>query len=257
LIVTTRRDWTSFEHDGDTWLFDLTFLLSSWRCIYGNGCRGVLEEDATELEQGCCTYGAHFADKADRVRVRGFIKELDDSQWQNRREARKLGGPIHKNSDGDWVTRQHEGACIMLNGPGFARGAGCALHVGAMDAGVNPLEWKPEVCWQVPLRLSHHTDEVGHTTYTLREWTRRDWGEGGFDFHWWCTESAEAFGGDAGVGNRVVDHMGPEIVAMVGEGVYAELLSQIQEVSSDGIRVANPTPVRLTARGPSKREHGK
>ncbi len=250
--MANRRDWTSFEHEGDTWLFDLTFLLSSWRCIYGNGCKGVLEEDATELQHGCCTYGAHFADKADRVRVRRFIEELDDSQWQNRRDAKDLGGAIHKNSDGDWVTRQHEGACIMLNGPGSERGAGCALHVGAVDAGVNPLEWKPEVCWQLPLRLTHHVDDVGHTTYTLREWTRRDWGEGGVEFHWWCTESPEAFGAQPSAGNRVVDHMGPEIIAMVGEPVYSELLTQIDTMRAEGTFVSNPTPVRIKATRSSK-----
>ena len=48
---------------------------------------------------------------------------------------------------------------------------------------------------QVPLRLEHSSDESGHVTSRLREWKRRDWGEGGDDFAWWCTEEATAFVG--------------------------------------------------------------
>ena len=44
------------------------------------------------------------------------------------------------------------------------------------------MDWKPSVCWQVPIRLEHSTDESGHLTSRLREWKRRDWGEGGADF---------------------------------------------------------------------------
>lgn len=221
-------------------MFDLTFLLSSWRCIYGAGCKGVLPENASELQQGCCTYGAHFADKDDRVRVRRLIDRLDESQWQNRAAALDAGGAIHRNDEGEWVTRQHEGACIMQNGPKFDRGAGCALHVAALDASENPIDWKPEVCWQLPLRLTYTEDEVGHTTYTLREWTRRDWGDGGEEFHWWCTEGPEAFGPSATVGNRVVDSMHDEIVAMVGSPVYSELIQEMDLLSSQGTRIAGP-----------------
>ena len=57
-------------------------------------------------------------------------------------------------------------------------------------AGERPIDWKPDVCWQLPLRLQEHTDDHGHVTSTLREWKRRDWGEGGHEFHWWCTDSA-------------------------------------------------------------------
>ena len=94
------------------------------------------------------------------------------------------------------VTRLVDDACIFLNRPGFAGGAGCALHIAALEAGERPLDWKPNVCWQVPLRLEHSTDENGHVTSRLRDWKRRDWGDGGADFHWWCTESPEAFVGD-------------------------------------------------------------
>jgi hypothetical protein len=220
----TRREWLSFDHDGDTYLFDVSFLTSNWRCIFGEGCKGVLEHDATELGQGCCSHGAHFADGPDRKRVLRHAERLSSEQWQLREVAERAGGPVERAEGGGWTTRTHDDACIFLNRPDFALGAGCALHVGAVDAGESFLDWKPEVCWQLPLRLSHQVDEVEHTTYTLREWKRRDWGEGGQDFHWWCTESPEAFVG----AEPVVVTLRDEIVALVGDEVYELLLDQLR-----------------------------
>jgi hypothetical protein len=222
---TSRREWVSFEHDGDTYLFDATFLTSNWTCIFGQGCKGVLSEDATELNHGCCTHGAHFADAPDRKRVRASAARLGRDQWQFKSAAKALGGPFVRNDAGDWMTRVHEGACIFLNRNEFARGAGCALHVGALDADESFLDWKPEVCWQLPLRLTHQVDEVQHTTWTLREWKRRDWGEGGEEFHWWCTESHEAFVGHESVVSTLAD----EIRALVGQPVYDQLLTVLDE----------------------------
>lgn len=219
----SRREWVSFEHGGDTYMFDASFLTSSWRCIFGEGCKGVLEHDATELGHGCCSHGAHFADRADRTRVAARVKQLTADQWQLRSVAKDLGGPFEK-VDGSWTTRTHDGACIMLNRADFGRGVGCALHVGALDADESFLDWKPEVCWQLPLRLTHHTDELEHTTWTLREWKRRDWGEGGEEFHWWCTESPEAFVDP----DPVVVTLRDEIVALVGDEVYELLLAQLR-----------------------------
>jgi hypothetical protein len=221
----SRREWVSFDHDGDTYLFDASFLTSNWRCIFGEGCKGVLDHDATELGHGCCSHGAHFADTADRDRVRAHAARLTQEQWQFRSAAEGKNGAFERAAGGGWSTRTHDGACIFLNRNDFALGAGCALHVGALDAGESFLDWKPEVCWQLPLRLSHQVDEVEHTTYTLREWKRRDWGEGGDDFHWWCTESSEAFVDR----DPVVLTLRAEIVALVGDEVYELLLEQLRD----------------------------
>ena len=61
------HEWISFEDPDEdrTWVIDATFLLSDWTCIYGQGCQGVLTGDATGMQQGCCSYGAHFLDEAD------------------------------------------------------------------------------------------------------------------------------------------------------------------------------------------------
>jgi hypothetical protein len=211
------------DADGDVWMFDATFLCSRWTCIFGNGCQGVLDHDATDLVQGCCSYGAHFADGPDRKRVEKYVKRLSDDDWQFRGEAKRLGGPIVRNEDGDWVSELVDDACIFLNRPDFPGGAGCALHRAALAADERPLDWKPEVCWQLPLRLTTSTDENGRVTRTLREWQRADWGDGGVEFHWWCTESPEAF-----VGDRVVyEELEDEIREMVGDEPYEWFVANI------------------------------
>lgn len=219
------HEWISFEDPTEdrTWVFDVTFLVSPWTCIYGRGCQGVLTGPAEELEQGCCSYGAHFIDEDDEAEVLRYAEELTADQWQHRDVGRRKG-PTKRAKDGTVTTRLVDGACIFLNRPGFAGGIGCALHRGALEAGDRPLDWKPTVCWQLPLRLEERTDDDGHVTSTLREWKRRDWGAGGFEFHWWCTDDPDAF----------VDHepvyvtMRDEIVEMVGETAYDLLVGHLQ-----------------------------
>jgi hypothetical protein len=124
-----------------------------------------------------------------------------------------------------WVTKVVDGACIFLNRPDHPNGAGCAFHQAAVRRNESYLHWKPEVCWQVPMRLDYHRDDNDHLTYILREWKRRDWGEGGADFHWWCTEDPLAFVGHEPVYRSCAE----DIVALVGDGPYrrlAELLDQ-------------------------------
>jgi hypothetical protein len=107
-------------------------------------------------------------------------------------------------------------ACIFLNRPGFPGGAGCALHRAALEAGERPLDWKPDVCWQLPLRRIDTVDDSGQVVSTLREWKRRDWGAGGAEFHWWCTDAPDAF-----VGHRpVYEELRDEIIEMTSAWAY-------------------------------------
>src|SRR4051812_14146875 len=133
---TDRHEWISFEDPDEdrTWLFDLTFLLSRWTCIFGCGCQGVLTERAPELVQGCCSYGAHFTDDDDRRKTEVAALTLTNDEWQFAKIGRKKG-TTKQQRDGTWVTRLVDDACIFLNRPGFAAGAGCALHVAAVNRG--------------------------------------------------------------------------------------------------------------------------
>jgi len=218
------HEWISFDLDGETWTFDVTWLTSNWSCIYGNGCLGIGEEPDPDRQLGCCIHGAHFSDKEDRKRVADVYPRLRDDEWQFKALAADLGGPFVK-VDGEWTTRVHDGACIFQNRPGWPGGPGCAFHGAALSRGESFIDWKPEVCWQVPIRLDWHTDDNEHTTNILREWKRRDWGEGGDDFHWWCTEDARAFVGD----HPVYVSSRDEIVALVGEGPYRRIVELIEQ----------------------------
>jgi hypothetical protein len=229
------HEWVSFEDErrDRTWLFDVTFLESSWRCIYGNGCQGVLTGPAEEMVQGCCSYGAHFVDDKDRRRVERAARRLTADQWQFKSRGKK--GTTRVKRNGEMVTRMVKDACIFLNRPDFHRGPGCALHVLAMDEGESYIPLKPEVCWQLPLRRDEDVDERGHVTTTIAQWDRRHWGAGGQDFHWWCTEAPEAFTGTS----RVVDSMREELVAMVGQRVYDRLFALLER------RRRQPSSTRL------------
>ena len=233
-VVSTAPDdlheWISFEDPGElrTWVFDATFLRSNYMCIYGRGCPGILDAPAPEMEQGCCSYGAHFVDDDDVANVVQAFVRLTPEHMQFHAKATK-GGFLRPGDPGDdgvvpTVTRLVDDACIFLNRPGFAGGAGCALHIAALAAEERPLDWKPNVCWQVPIRLEHSTDENGHLTSRLREWKRRDWGEGGAEFHWWCTESPDAFVGERPVYLESRD----DIVELVGLAVYETLVEQLE-----------------------------
>ncbi|MCU1455518.1 MAG: hypothetical protein JWN46_3664 [Acidimicrobiales bacterium] len=222
-----------------TWVFDVSFLTSPWTCIFGRGCQGVLTGPAPELQHGCCSYGAHFTGPEDIAHTEKMAARLTDEQWQHRAVAQREGTILTRSDEGEITTSLVDDACIFLNRPEFPGGAGCALHRAAIDAGEPHLEWKPAVCWQLPLRLVEDTDDNGHVTSTLREWKRRDWGEGGHEFHWWCTEDDDAF-----VGHRPVYlELRDEIVAMVGEEPYTMLVQHLtKRVRKTGGEVYLPHP---------------
>ena len=221
-----------------TWVFDATWLLSNWTCIYGNGCQGILTEAAPELAQGCCSYGAHFIDDADLESVVAAVDRLDDAHWQYRSKGRRNKGWLTTEDDGTRITRVVDGACIFLNRPGFAAGAGCAFHIAALDAAERPMDWKPDVCWQVPIRREEHTDDHGHVTSTVREWKRRDWSDAGHEFAWWCNDDSSAF-----VGHRPTYlELQDELTELCGEAVFALMAVQLERRRSRAGAVPLPHP---------------
>jgi hypothetical protein len=239
------HEWISFDDPDEqrTWVFDVTFLTSSWTCIFGRGCQGVLTAAAPELEHGCCDYGAHFTSDEDAARVERSAARLTPDQWQWKRVAASRHGPIRRKPSGDLVTRLVGDACIFLNRPGFPGGPGCALHRAALEAGERPLDWKPDVCWQLPLRRVDETDTHGHVTSTVREWKRRDWGAGGAEFHWWCTDSHEAFVG----AQPVYVTMADELRELVGGTPYRMLSEQL--ATRNGSWLPHPAVRRRRRRG--------
>ncbi len=225
------RDWIEFVDPADSENLvraDLTWLLSSWTCIYGRGCQGVVEG---RPDDGCCSHGAFYADDDDRARVEGFAAALTPQYWQFASVAAELGVSQDDELEGEPAvrTRTVDGACLFLNRPGFSGGAGCALHALADRTGRHPLQTKPDVCWQLPVRRESErvdrADEVSIVVTSIGEFDRRGWGPGGADLHWWCSSSP-----DAHVGTEPLYlSYGPELAALLGPLAYAELVQQCEQ----------------------------
>lgn len=266
------------------WRFEREFMTSNWTCVFGDGCKGILEHEAEALKQGCCSLGAHFGDgpagRAEAMAISAMAALLTPQQWQYHEvgttpwvptptEETSMGeavadssahpdaGSDVRSSAGDEMvgdasdarpsetgstvggifgdvgrshTRVVDGACVFLNRPGFAGGVGCALHIAAIQAGESTTEWKPSVCWQLPLRvdwaLVDENDRDGPETATVRRWTRADWGDHGRTMAWCCTEHGD--GGEAYVGDeRVVDSLADELIALAGDSVHITLRSAL------------------------------
>lgn len=232
----TEREWVSFdEAGGRTWVFDVTFLLSRWECIYGRGCQGVLTGPAGHLHQGCCSYGAHFTDADDVARVEAAAATLEAEDWQFITQGRRRG-TSKVTKAGETVTRLVANACIFLNRPDFDGGPGCALHRAALRRGERPMDLKPDVCWQLPLRRDDREEANGRVTSTITEWGRAGWGKGGDEFHWWCTEAPEAFGG----GEPVYRSLAAELNGMVGAGVYERLAEYLDSRAAGDTFLPHP-----------------
>lgn len=174
---------------------DVTWLTSSWNCIFGRGCAGIYADRPSD---GCCTLGAHFTGREDLDRVRGAVQNLTPAQWQ-RHEYRADEAWLEEEDaagEPEFNTRRVDGGCVFLNDPDFPGGSGCAFHHAALSAGQEPLEWKPDVCWQLPIRRSYRTverlDGTSYLEISISEFDRRAWGAGGHDLDWYCTGNPEA-----------------------------------------------------------------
>jgi hypothetical protein len=254
------REWIEFVDPADSehvLRADLTWLCSRWACIFGRGCHGTV---AGQADTGCCNHGAYFSDKDDEKRTKRFAAQLTRDDWQLFDEGHRVrnGVPILHISekvpddevdDGEKrrKTRTLDGACIFANRAGHPGGIGCALHGLALRLGMNPLETKPEVCWQLPVRREQEwidrPDGTRILRSTLAEFDRRGWGEGGHDLHWYCTSSPEAHVG----GVPMYVSYGPELVALIGEKAYDELASICAKRLELGLVAVHPATAAAAA----------
>jgi hypothetical protein len=151
------------------------------------------------------------------------VDQLGADLWQFRPDAKRV-------RKSDWIETDDEGArktlviehdgqsaCIFHNRGDFATGAGCALHSLALRQGRNPLETKPDVCWQLPIRRTFRAverqDDTSYTEVTIGEYDRRGWGPGGHDLDWYCSGNTEA-------------HTAPEPVYVTNEAELVELMGR-------------------------------
>jgi hypothetical protein len=238
------REWVEFyDPDNPEHLIaaDLTWLLSRWTCVFGTpACRGTV---AGRPHDGCCSHGAFLSDDDDRARLDDAVKKLTEDDWQFREKGLGHKGYLELDeNDGQsqFRTRKHKDACIFLNRPEFAGGAGCALHSKALKLGVPPLTMKPDVCWQLPIRRSQEwvtrPDGTEILKTTITEYDRRGWGSGGADLHWYCTGDPAAHIG----AKQVWESLADELTELLGKKAYAELASMCKRRSRLGLVAVHP-----------------
>ena len=75
------------------------------------------------------------------------------------------------------------------------------------------MDWKPSVCWQLPIRVDWEQGADDTEVATVRRWTRRDWGEEGEEMAWCCTEGSLAYVSD----RPVIDSLGSDVSPRSGE----------------------------------------
>jgi len=227
LSLSFPRQWVEFVDPADPEQMvkaDLTWLTSRWTCIFGRGCQGI---SAKRPDAGCCVHGAHFAGKKDRKSVARWVDKLTPATWQNYAVGQRKGWT--QMEDGDEKTRVVKGACIFHNSEDFAGGYGCSLHHLAAAEGVSFIETKPQVCWQLPMRRTYERrkfeDGDDKLVVIIGEYQARDWGAGGHDFNWYCTDNSEAHIGEDPVyiSNR------EELVALLGQQAYDEVARMCKE----------------------------
>jgi hypothetical protein len=197
-------------------------------------------------DDGCCSHGAFFSDDDDLKRVRKYAKQLTPETWEYYKVGKRKGITEQDEVGEDSArlrTRTVDGACVFLNRPGFAGGAGCSLHALALRTGLHPLDTKPEVCWQLPVRREQEwltrPDDSKVLVSSVSEFDRRGWGEGGHDLYWWCTSAPEAHVGE----EPLYVGYAPELTALIGQPAYIELVRLCQRRLEQGLVAVHPATV--------------
>ena len=240
------RDWVEFvdpEDDEQIYKCDLTWLTSNWTCIYGDGCKGLFKE---QPNSGCCTEGAMYTDEEDEARVLAAAKRLTPDIWQFYREAYDSEGNLNiseVDEDNERKTRTVNGSCIFLNRKGEFSTFGCVLHHLALKEGSHFLDVKPDVCWQLPIRRTFESREIGErelSVTVIGEYERLTWGDGGEDFDWYCTSNSEAHIGK----EPVYISNSEELAAMMGAHNYS-ILKEICDKRMEAIALAKAKSLPL------------
>ena len=231
------RDWFEFPdplNPKQIFKCDLTWLTSNWNCIFGAGCKGI---DKKFSDHGCCSDGAYYNGDADEKRVTKVARRLTKEMWQNYDLARdgKTLNISEVGLDKDRKTRKIKKTCIFFNEKEFSEeDFGCALHHLANKEDINHLETKPDICWQLPLRRSWESREVGDNNYTvvvIGEYTREAWGAGGADMDWYCSSNTEAHT----AANPVYLTNKTELIALMNEAAY-----EILKAKCDSLKKSLP-----------------
>lgn len=177
------KRWIELRTEKSAWLLDMEFLLSSYECQWGKGCKGI---NTNSPDLGCCANGAYL-DEKDVALLEKVVPQLTPEIWQNH-GAKYLEKVVERNKFGIPKDKQYKTAlkdpkdsvsgCVFANREGFAGGTGCALHIASLNRGENPIDGKPSICWQMPL-LADWSDELDMHILRMFHWTKDE-------YDWFC-----------------------------------------------------------------------
>ena len=154
--------------------------------------------------------------------VSAAVEQLDPARWQFASLAARKGW-FKRLPNGVVGTRKVQEGCIFLNRPGFVTGPGCALHFASLDRGERPMDGKPNICWQFPLRRTDEVDAEGNEVAVIGAWSASDWKADGGVREWFCTSAPEAFTAADPVWRTLRD----ELVEIAGAEVYGRLVAAL------------------------------
>lgn len=220
-------EWLTFPDPGDErrqFRVNVSFLLSSYRCIFGRGCPGVLDRRGCS-DLGCCSHGVELVDERDAEHVAAMVEELTAEDADNVEQIRSKGW-FHRKAGRPFKTRMLGRACIFANREGGPAGKpGCAFHHLALRTGRHPADTKPEICWSIPLNVGHEEpiEPNGLETTVVTAFSADAWG-GTID--WWCIDTPDAYGAPRPV-YRTFEY---ELRKAMGDSAYERMVELLDEI---------------------------
>jgi hypothetical protein len=247
-------EWLTFPAPDDPdrqFRVNVSFLLSNYQCIFGQGCLGSLNKKPS-ADYGCCERGVTFIDEDDFDHVVEMVGQLTAEDCDNIDHVRERGWYLSSKAGKPYKTRKVDSLCIFGNRTGGPAGkAGCAFHHLAARTGRHHTETKPYICWSVPLNFSSEEPEEpgGRDTTIVSAFTADAWGgtedneeaDGRGHLGWWCIDTPDAYRGAEPV-YRTMEH---ELRKGIGDAAYERMAELL-----DGIdRPRHPMPGQLVNRG--------
>lgn len=187
------KRWVEVATSESRWIIDLDFLMSSYQCNWGNGCKGINQE---RPDLGCCANGAYLTEEDEELLAKR-VPQLTPDIWQNHgvdylepvrepnkfRIKRKIGYKTALVDKNDPVS-----GCVFANREGWGGDTGCALHIAANRAGEDFIDWKPQICWHMPL-LVDYSEEADLHILRMFHWTKDE-------YDWFCSQDEVSWNGE-------------------------------------------------------------